>query len=83
MGQELESSAALRAWSERIDSVAAQFVLGEAASVDSMAESLVWMRQQADQAGWDEIARLASRIHDRMKASPQWYACLLYTSRCV
>lgn len=70
----MESSAALRAWSERIDSVAAQFVLGEAASVDSMAESLAWMRRQADQAGWDEIARLASRIHDRMKASPQWYA---------
>ncbi|MBN8731548.1 MAG: Hpt domain-containing protein, partial [Acidobacteria bacterium] len=74
MAQEMESSAASRAWSERIDSVAAQFVLGEAASVDSMAESLAWMRQQADQAGWDEIARLASRIHDRMKASPQWYA---------
>lgn len=74
MAQDMESSAALRAWSERIDSIAAQFVLGEAASVDSMAESLAWMRQQADRAGWDEIARLASRIHDRMKASTQWYA---------
>jgi two-component system, chemotaxis family, sensor kinase CheA len=74
MSQELDASAVLRAWNERMDSVAAQFVLGEAASVDSVAESLAWMRQEAEGAGWDEIARLAARIHDRMKASAQWFA---------
>jgi len=74
MGQELDSSEAVRAWSERIDSVAAQFVLGEAASVDTVAENLAWMRREAAGAGWEEIARLAARLHDRMKASPQWYA---------
>ena len=62
-----------RDWEEKIDSIAAQFVLGEAASVESMAECLAWMRQEADRAGWEEISRLAVRISGRIAASPQWH----------
>lgn len=62
-----------RDWEEKIDSIAAQFVLGEAASVESMAECLAWIRQEADRAGWEEISRLAVRISGRIAASPQWH----------
>jgi len=62
-----------RDWEEKIDSIAAQFVLGEAASVESMAECLAWIRQEAGRAGWDEISRLADRISGRITASSQWH----------
>ena len=62
-----------REWEARIDSVAAQFVLGEAASVGPAAEALAWMRQEAGREGWDEISRLAARIAERMATSPQWH----------
>ena len=62
-----------REWEARIDSVAAQFVLGEAASVGPAAEALAWIRQEAGREGWDEISRLAARIAERMATSPQWH----------
>ena len=62
-----------RDWEEKIDSIAAQFVLGEAASVESMAECLAWIRQEAGRAGWNEISRLADRISGRITASSQWH----------
>jgi len=62
-----------REWEARIDSVAAQFVLGEAATVAPAAEALAWMRQEAGREGWEEIARLAARIAERMASSPQWH----------
>jgi len=74
MSQEAETTGTRRDWEARIDSIAAQFVLGEAASVESMAECLAWIRQEADRAGWEEISRLAGRIAGRVSASPQWHA---------
>jgi two-component system, chemotaxis family, sensor kinase CheA len=73
MAQEPEITGMRRDWEEKIDSIAAQFVLGEAASVESMAECLAWIRQEAGRAGWDEIYRLAERISGRITASPQWH----------
>ncbi|HZO54285.1 MAG TPA: chemotaxis protein CheA [Bryobacteraceae bacterium] len=73
MAQETEIKGMRRDWEEKIDSIAAQFVLGEAASVESMAECLAWIRQEAGRAGWDEISRLADRISGRITASSQWH----------
>lgn len=73
MAQEPESTETRRIWEERIDSIAAQFVLGEAASAESMAECLAWMCEEAERAGWDEISRLASRLSGSIAASPKWH----------
>ena len=56
-----------RDWEEKIDWIAAQFVLGEAASVESMAECLAWMRQEADREGQCAQHRHAQRIDDGVR----------------
>jgi two-component system chemotaxis sensor kinase CheA len=74
MAQEPRIPELRRSIGERIESVAAQFVAGGPATRAEAAETLRRIRQESEQAGWDEVARLAGRMSGRVESSPDWTA---------
>lgn len=72
MAQEPRIADLRRSIGERIESVAAQFVAGGPATPAEAAETLRWIRRESEQAGWDEVARIAGRMSGRIESSPDW-----------